>query len=179
MPDKKLTDNEIKKALELCFSSDFGKCEKCPLERYKDEVFTCMRLKQEYAINLINRLQEENERLQKEVAKEFTCFVGDPHKVEHCPYLEEMQTTRAKALKEAASKFAGHSDYHGDTILCKLYCMAEGKEVENAKPLDTSKIKAEAYKEFAYELMQIPDITVYKHEIKNLLKEKVGENDAD
>ncbi len=55
---------------------------------------------------------------------------------------------RRKALLEAASKFAGHSDYHGDTILCKLICMAEGKEVKNARPLDTSEIKAEAIKEF-------------------------------
>ena len=41
-----------------------------------------------------------------------------------------------------------------------------------------SEIKAEAYKEFTYALMQIPDVTVYKHEIKNLLKEKVGEDNA-
>ena len=41
-----------------------------------------------------------------------------------------------EVLEKAASKFAGHSDYHGDTILQVLYCMAEGKEVDNAKPLD-------------------------------------------
>ncbi len=40
-------------------------------------------------------------------------------------------------LEKAASKFAGHSDYHGDTILQVLYCMAEGKEVNNAKPLNS------------------------------------------
>ena len=38
-------------------------------------------------------------------------------------------------------------------------------------------IKAEAYKEFAYELMQIPDVKIYKHEIKNLLKEKLENTD--
>lgn len=41
-----------------------------------------------------------------------------------------------EVLEKAASKFAGYSDYHGDTILQVLYCMAEGKEVDNAKPLD-------------------------------------------
>lgn len=38
-----------------------------------------------------------------------------------------------------------------------------------------SHIKAEAYKEFAYELKQIPNVVVYKYEIDNLLKELVGD----
>ena len=54
---------------------------------------------------------------------------------------DEVSKARRKALLEAKSKFAGHSDYHGDTILCKLICMAEGKEVGVAKPLDKSEIK--------------------------------------
>ena len=29
------------------------------------------------------------EDLHNLIGKEFTCFVGNPHKVEHCPYLEE------------------------------------------------------------------------------------------
>ena len=35
---------------------------------------------------------------------------------------------------------------------------------------------AEAYKELAYDLMQIPRSTVFKKEIKNLLNERVGED---
>ena len=58
------------------------------------------------AIDLINRQKTEIERLKS-----------------------ELSNTRRKALLEAASKFAGHSNYHGDTILCKLICMAEGKDV--------------------------------------------------
>ena len=42
---------------------------------------------------------------------------------------------KKKALMQAFSKFSGHSDYHGDTILCSLKCMAEGKEVSPAKPI--------------------------------------------
>lgn len=61
----------------------------------------------------------------------------------------DIESIRRKALLDASSKFAGHSDYHGDTILCTLICMGEGKAVENAKPLDISKIRAEAIKEFA------------------------------
>ena len=48
----------------------------------------------------------------------------------------ELSNTRRKALLEASSKFAGHSNYHGDTILEKLACMAEGQEVGKARPLD-------------------------------------------
>ena len=35
-----------------------------------------------------------------EVAKEFTCFVGDPHKVKHCPYLEEAEKVRSEVSRE-------------------------------------------------------------------------------
>jgi hypothetical protein len=50
-------------------------------------------------------------------------------------YLKQSEVVK-EVLEKAASKFAGHSDYHGETILQVLYCMAEGKEVDNAKPLD-------------------------------------------
>lgn len=120
------------------------------------------------ALKLINRQQTEIERLHDEVLK-----------------------TRRKALLEAMSKFAGHSDYHGDTILCKLICMAEGKEVEIAKPLDKSKIKSEAVKEFAKRLKEKAYIfengfeanedrivkVVTLKDIDNLLKEMVGDTE--
>lgn len=32
------------------------------------------------------------------------------------------------------SHIAGHSDYHGDKILSALYCLAEGKEIDDIKP---------------------------------------------
>ena len=80
-------------------------------------------------LDLINRQKAEIERLKEEVSK-----------------------ARRKALLEAKSKFAGHSDYHGDTILCKLICMAEGKEVGVATPLDKNKIKSEARKELKYRI---------------------------
>lgn len=40
---------------------------------------------------------------------------------------------------ELCSKFAGHSDYHGDTILSTIRCIAEGKKVGNARPLKYKK----------------------------------------
>ena len=120
MTDKKLTDNEIIKALECCIEGD---CDNC----HYDEQTACNEYMKQDALDLINRLQAENERL-----KEF-----------------------------ATSKCA-------DCAGCTSWkCDCANIEAQS---------KAEAYKEFAYELMQIPDVKIYKHEIKNLLKEKVGDN---
>lgn len=106
-------------------------------------------------LDLINRQKAEIERLKS-----------------------ELSNTRRKALLEASSKFAGHSNYHGDTILCKLICMAEGQEVGIAIPLDMSEMKANAYKEFAERLCEgkvSNDKTVI--EAKALLKEMAGEEE--
>lgn len=81
MTDKKLTDNEIIKALECCLSNEDGKCEECPLRRYHDEIFTCLRLKQEYTFALINRLQKENEILQTNAADAFQEGLNENQKL--------------------------------------------------------------------------------------------------
>jgi hypothetical protein len=60
MKDKKLTDNEIKKALECCTESSH--CSKCPFANIPD-VRICTSKMSELALDLINRLQAENERL--------------------------------------------------------------------------------------------------------------------
>lgn len=125
-----MTDDEIVKALECCNEddediSDLIVCNKCPL---CDDT-RCTNHLRDFSLDLINRQQAEIEKLKDEVAK-----------------------ARSKALLEAFSKFAGHSDYHGDTILCVLSCMAEGKAVGNATPLGSGKIKADIVKEFAERL---------------------------
>ena len=52
------------------------------------------------------------------------------------------------------SKIAGHSNYHGDSILCALYCAAEGKEIHNVKPLDIT--------EYGYNVL-VKERDEYKH----------------
>ena len=42
-----------------------------------------------------------------EVAKEFTCFGGDPHKVEHCPYLDEIEKAKAEVAREIINDLDG------------------------------------------------------------------------
>lgn len=41
-----------------------------------------------------------------------------------------------------ARRIAGHSDYHGDSILCAIYCMAEGQATNTPiKPIKRRKRK--------------------------------------
>lgn len=154
MTDKKFTDEEIIETLECCAYSDG--CERCQCSKQCDGAEHLIN-----ALDLINRQKAEIERLRS-----------------------ELSNTRRKALLEASSKFAGHSNYHGDTILCKLICMAEGQEVDTAIPLDISKIKTEAYTEFAERLKEtsvlragcVPWYDIHAA-IDYLLKEMVGEEE--
>lgn len=58
------------------------------------------------AIKLVEDLPSADVVPKSEVAKEFTCFVGDPHKVDHCPYLDEIE----KAKTELASEIFAEID---------------------------------------------------------------------
>ena len=68
MPDK-LTDSEIKKALECCKQEIddngviCGECKKCP--NYDGKTGLCKEDLPTFTLDLINRLQAENERLKK------------------------------------------------------------------------------------------------------------------
>ena len=131
MTNNRYTDEEIKIALANCAFSAYNPdaCTECHYNNVGAP--TCVASCTNDALYLINRQKSEIERLKS-----------------------ELSNTRRKALLEASSKFAGHSNYHGDTVLCKLICMAEGQEVDTAIPLDISKIKTEAYKEFAMKLKE-------------------------
>lgn len=59
---------------------------------------------------------------------------------------KELKVRKFIIADEIFKKFAGHSDYHGDTILSTIKCMAEGKEVESATPLNIDEIKLKAIK---------------------------------
>lgn len=164
MLDKKFTDEEIISSLEVIATT--CNCNECKIRSGRWGTCNCSETTANAALELINRQKVEIESLKS-----------------------ELSNTRRKALLEAASKFAGHSNYHGDTILCKLICMAEGKDVGIAKPLDISEIKAEAIKEFAEKLKlhsyimsdesQTGIINRYSvvtvNQIDNILKELVGD----
>ena len=162
MTDKKFTDEEIISSLKVIATT--GNCDECKIRNCKWGTCNCSETTANAALDIINHQKLEVESLKS-----------------------ELSNTRRKALLEAASKFAGHSNYHGDTILCKLICMAEGKDVGIAKPLDISEIKAEAYKEFAERLkkdlfykcgdINYSETCDLRNLIDNLLKEMVGEEE--
>lgn len=43
---------------------------------------------------------------------------------------------RTVKLDDVYHVIAGHSNYHGDSILTALTCLAEGKQVNNIRPID-------------------------------------------
>lgn len=66
MKENKLTDEEIVNALEVCIR---GKgCESCP---YFENEIDCVRRSEKDTLDLIHRLQDENERLTEESDKMF------------------------------------------------------------------------------------------------------------
>lgn len=50
--------------------------------------------------------------------------------------IDAQPTVEAVPLKEVFRIIAGHSDYHGDSILSALKCITEGKEVKPIKPIE-------------------------------------------
>ena len=71
----KLSDNEIKKALECCSSSTGAEaCRGCPFNE-KDICDNEDEAPQKYALDLINRLEAEIERLNKEIDRLSQCVM--------------------------------------------------------------------------------------------------------
>ena len=124
MPDKKLTDNEIVKALECCADIN-DKCPECPLKDKNRE--SCVGILMSNALDLINRLQSENKNLMAEVEKQ-------KKKVEMRNIFIEKQKAENERLKAKVNHYN--------------YCY------ENFVNTPSSRIKAEAYKEFA-ELLRL------------------------
>lgn len=151
---KGMTDNEIIKAFER-------------ITQYQGFTSSASRTLKE-TLDLINRQKAEIEKFknrQKPTAASgykiengkivfFTNMLGGCKIVKE--NLDEVVKTLNELLQECYSK---------DEIAFALKCKTE--------ELKTAKVAA--VKEFALELKRIPRIAVYKNEIDNLLKEKVGE----
>lgn len=50
------------------------------------------------------RLRKENERLKSDVAKEFTCIFGQPHKVSQCPIGDEIKNVKRETVRKMHDK---------------------------------------------------------------------------
>ena len=130
-----MTDNEIKKALECCCKNN--NCEGCPLDylTFSSQCASELAIK---SLELINRLQAENERLKK--AK--YIFAN----VDYCAddldkALEENDRLKAenKSLKNAYKQCAWERDVF----------QTENERLTHITRNLIGEIKAEAYQEFA------------------------------
>ena len=104
MTDKKLTDSEIVKGLECCaVPLPHFKCNECPAW-----VNSHCILKNEDLIDLFNRLQEENEKLNIRLRKTEHQFadIGKMHSV-----------IKAEAYKEFAERVKMAFYYHFDELI--------------------------------------------------------------
>ena len=91
MENKILTDEQIKKALECCADRETD-CRECCFWKESD----CVVAKSKSAIDLINRLQAENERLENHIAD--IGKKGDER------IAEVSKTIKAEAYKEFADR---------------------------------------------------------------------------
>ena len=90
-----MTDNDIKKALELCATLDSGNCKKCPCrEICKENDGTLTKS----ILDLINRQKAENERLKMDLAK---CSIR----------LDNLYKTADEIKSEAIKEFAEEIEY--------------------------------------------------------------------
>lgn len=155
MPDK-LTDSEIVKALECCINwKREGDCAKCPL--WESEPL-CIKNIRILALNLINRLQAENERL-RNVKSHIDILI---HRGVEYPTAE----TYNKAFQKALEKL-----YDNTNSKTEAY-----KEVEE-KISETTWYHINKNGELVIGANSEMDIPLFKAEdVFNLLKELVGDN---
>ena len=171
MPDKKLTDNEIVKALECCSKDEINGL----------NIFTYggvpMRSLLRYALDLINRLQADAENY-KQIAEHQQSVTMDRGfeikklKAEN----ERLNFVRTRDAQKYNEKISDQA--HTNCVLYDLYDKAikEVKELEGK--LKTA--KAEAYKE-CIDLVKkkgvkvgVDEICIFENTLDNLSKELVG-----
>ena len=96
-----MTDSDIKKAMEHCKNGKLDDCHGCP--RFSDEytltTCTCMENLMTIALDLINRLEDENERLDKEVGRLSQVVLYNDGVTEM-----EVEEAKAEAYKEFAER---------------------------------------------------------------------------
>ena len=171
MPDKKLTDAEIVKALEQCSDCNAelrNSCNGCLLLNYFPY---CTENGIDLGVDLINRLQAENERL-KGIKTNDWLIKGISTK--------QLQKEKIQVLTKEIKRLLGKiEDLEANRV----------KLLENIEQLESviTQIKAEAYKEFADMLnrafalchgLTVFDVGTASRVTDNLLKELVGDSDG-
>ena len=177
MTDKKLTDEEIIKALECCLDISPSTCKNCPLFNITNSTMVCSKIAAKFALDLINRLQAEIERLKKSYLRNQEIFAE-----------QSLENERLKAENERLQ----------NTIIALMgYLNKIGADktdtsfIQNATEFNAqlrAEIKSEAYKEFVERLKEhayldsgitgFQEMVVDLSDIENIAYELVGEDNA-
>ena len=180
MPDKKLTDNEIVKALE-CHSRPSNSCSSnCPYLMC-EEVMCTKKLSKD-ALNLINRLQAENKRLST------LAELGDKR-------ANDYRVMRDRALKAEAEieRLKDNGKLESENIILNALIEMKNDTINNLMKMvdmlesQLKTAKAEAVSEFVERLKEyvfradshkdgFEHNAVDIDDVENLSKELVGEN---
>ena len=195
MPDK-LTDAEVKKALECCSTYyDVSSCKNCPLDGKCEP-----NMLEQYAFDLINRYEEKNSNLQEKnsnltsdltsLQKDLTSAKAEIEKLNKIILKGNFSSITASRARE-------HWFRQNTEHINRLNAEVEKLKAEN-KLLSRYEdyIKAEAYKEFAdnierafskveSQISQIPNvklvektIQICRNVIRIVLNELVSNGDA-
>ena len=196
MPDKKLTDNEIVKALECC-KSDTVLCNECPY----DKIGECIEKMCADSIDLINRQKAEIEQLQtlvNEMSDFFPACIGCEGKttlgdrtdkcvyeIDNTNYCAKRGITNIAAIqkenresKAEVERLKRELDLVIENSISARYphCVLCGNGAILTKSLEEydeliADISAEAYKEFAERLKEEINVrtTFSKEQDKNVL----------
>ena len=188
MPDKKMTDNEIVKALECCnIGENWEICEKCPCCIDGEKAVDCVQRLHQNTLDLINRQKAEIENLKN---LKYIYATVDYCESDLTEALEENK--RLKAEIERLEKENTILSQNADTAFQDGLNEAQELYAEQIK----REIKSEAYKEFAEKLEERIAVHLLRNksneyaggfadaldgvneEIDNTLNELVGEDDG-
>ena len=189
MPDKKLTDNEIIKALECC-SDEMGCKKGCPCFDPKSKSSHCAAVGdnglEKLALDLINRLQEKDETRHKVFETK-------------CEELEIVKAENERLKVKCENTQIGYNFLKADFEESKADKIIAERKEKDARDLFKSTVgqlkqaKAEAYKECIEKVKEHSnkaelvcsgalvrtEYTITKEKLDNLLNELVGENNVD
>ena len=162
-----MTDKDVKKALECCYTNNSDDCYKCPYEGESTAQMFCDKKLTRDALDLINRLQANYDALkdQEEREHQYCKNVCEPN------YKAEIES-----LSKAYSKVFWERDIFAEDM------KEEIKKDCSYLALDIKTIKADAIKEFverlndkAFHDMNDGEAIVCCCDIDEIYKEMVGE----
>ena len=127
-----LNREQIIKALECCYMQELEHNENCPECPYTDLYPNCAEYLGKHCFSLIKELTEENERLRGDIAKEFTCVFGQPHRVSDCPIDDEIAKAKADTVRKMQERLR---DRHLTATNPNVICLYETELDQIAKEM--------------------------------------------